>query len=107
MDFDFHKSTLRLPLMVAFQILVLVQNITIHRCVIDDGASTCIMSKNVWQKLGYPELKPSIITLRAYNGHPSTHVDLYQNVSVYLARKTIHIDIEILDAHLDYNILLG
>ena len=65
------------------------------------------MSKNVWQKLGAPELKPSIITLRAYNGRPSTLVDLFQNVPVCLAGKTVHIEIEVLDTHLDYNILLG
>ena len=45
--------------------------------------------------------------LRAYNGRPSTHVGLYQNVPVFLAGKMVHIDIEVLDAHLDYNILLG
>ena len=65
------------------------------------------MSKNVWQKLGAPELKPSVITLRAYDGRPSTPVSLFQNVRICLAGKTVHIDIEVLDAHLDYNILLG
>ena len=106
MAFDLDKATPRLPSMVAFQIPVLVQNITIHRCVIDEGASTCIMSKNVWQKIGAPELKPFIITLRAYDGRPSTPIGLFQNVPVYLASKMVHIDIEVLDAHLDYNILL-
>ena len=45
--------------------------------------------------------------LRAYDGHPSTPIDLYQNVLVYLAEETVHIEIEVLDAHLEYNILLG
>ena len=65
------------------------------------------MSKNVWQKLGAPELKPSVITLRAYDGWPSTPIGLFQNVPVCLAGKMVHIDIEVLDTHLDYNILLG
>ena len=65
------------------------------------------MSKNVWQKLGAPELKPSVITLRAYDDRPSTPVSLFQNVPVCLAGKMVHIDIEVLDTHLDYNILLG
>ena len=82
MDFDLDKATPQLPSMVAFQIPDLVQNITIRRCVINEGASTCIMSKNVWQKLGYPELKPLVITLRAYNGRPSTPIGLYQNIPV-------------------------
>ena len=65
------------------------------------------MSKNVWQKLGAPELKPSVITFRAYDGPPSTPVGIFQNVLVCLASKTVHIEIEVLDAHLDYNTLLG
>jgi len=44
MDFDLDKAIPRLPSMVTFQILVSVENITIHRCIIDKGASTCIMS---------------------------------------------------------------
>ena len=70
MDFDLGKATPRLPSMVAFQIPVSVQNITIHQCIIDEGASTCIMSKKVWKKLGSLELKPLDITLRAYDGRP-------------------------------------
>ena len=70
MSFDLDKSTPRLPSMVAFQIPVSVQKITIHECIIDEGASTCIMSKNVWHKLGSPELKPSDITIKAYNERP-------------------------------------
>ena len=47
MAFDLDKATPRLPSMVTFQIPVLVQNITTHRCIIDEGASTCIM----WRKV--------------------------------------------------------
>ena len=65
------------------------------------------MSKNVWQKLGAPKLKPFVITLRAYDGWPSSPISLFQNVPVCLAGKMVHIDIEVLDTHLDYNILLG
>ena len=65
------------------------------------------MSKKFWQKLGSLELKPSDITLRAYDGFPSAPVGLYQNVIVCLAGKMVLIDIEVLDAQLDYSILLG
>ena len=64
------------------------------------------MSKNVWQNLGAPELKPFVITLRAYDSRPSTSVGLFQNVLVCLAGIMVHIDIKVLDAHLDYNIIL-
>jgi hypothetical protein len=42
---------------------------------VDEGASTCIMSKIIWQKLGSLELTPSAITLWAYDGPISTQGD--------------------------------
>jgi hypothetical protein len=62
------------------------------------------MSKSVWQKLGSPELIPSTITLRAYDGRPSSLEGIFPNVPVELGGKTILIDIEVIDAPLDYNI---
>ena len=64
------------------------------------------MSKNVWQKLGSPELKASVIMLQPYDSRSLTPICLYQNVPVCLAGNKIHIDIEVLDTHLDNNILL-
>jgi hypothetical protein len=66
--FDLDSCKPRLLTLVAIQIPVKIRNITVHRCIIDEGASTCIMSKTVWQKLGSLELIPSTITLRAYDG---------------------------------------
>jgi hypothetical protein len=63
------------------------------------------MSKNVWKKLISPELIPSAITLRAYDGRPSSPEGLFQNVPIELGGKTILIDIEVIDTPLDYNIL--
>jgi hypothetical protein len=105
--FDLDSCEPRLPTLVAIQIPVKIWNITVHRCIIDEGASTCIMSKTVWQKLGSPELIPSAITLRAYDGRPSSPEGLIQNVPMELRGKTILIDIEVIDAPLDYHILFG
>jgi hypothetical protein len=52
--FELDSYEPRLPTAVAIQIPVKIQNITVHQCIIDEGASTCIMSKIVWQKLGSP-----------------------------------------------------
>jgi hypothetical protein len=65
------------------------------------------MSKTVWQKLGSPELIPFAINLRAYDRQPSSPEGLFQNVPVKLGGKTILIDIEVINAPLDYNILFG
>jgi hypothetical protein len=105
--FDLDSCEPHLPAVVAIQIPVKIRNITIHRCIIDEGASTCIISKTVWQKLGSLELIPSAITLRAYDGRPSSPKGLFQNVPVELGGKNILINIEVIDAQLNYNILLG
>jgi hypothetical protein len=63
------------------------------------------MSKTVWQKLDSPELIPSSITLRDYDGHPYSPQGLFQNVPVEFEGKTILIDIEVINAPLNYNIL--
>jgi hypothetical protein len=65
------------------------------------------MFKSVWQKFCSPELIPSSITLRAYDTRPSSPEGLFQNVPVELGGKTILIDIKVIDAPLDYNILFG
>jgi hypothetical protein len=66
--FDLDSGEPHPPALITFQIPVKIRNITVHRCIIDEGASTCIMSKTVWKKLGSPELIPSAITLHAYDG---------------------------------------
>jgi hypothetical protein len=65
------------------------------------------MSKIIWKQLGSPKLIPSSITLQAYDGRPPKPKGLYQNVPVELGGKTILIDIEVIDAQLDYNVLFG
>jgi hypothetical protein len=54
--FDLDNSEPHLPSLVSFEILVTIWNITIHMCIINEGASTCIMYKRIWQKLGSLEL---------------------------------------------------
>jgi hypothetical protein len=102
--FDLDSEEPFLPTLVSFQIPVKIHNITVHWCIIDEGASTCIMSKPVWKKLGSPELVPFTITLRSYDGRPSSREGLFQNVPIELGAKTILIDIEVINAPLDYNI---
>jgi hypothetical protein len=103
--FDLDSGEPLLPALISFQIPVKIWNITVHRCIIDEAASTCIMSKTIWKKLGSPELIPSSITLLAYDGRPSSPEGLFQNFPFELGGKTILIKIEVIDAPLDYNIL--
>jgi hypothetical protein len=98
--FDLYSGETCLPTLVAFQIPVKVRKIIVHRCIIDEGASTCIMSKLVWEKLESPEIVPSAITLRAYNDRPSSPEGLFQNILIEIGGKTILIDIEVIHSHL-------
>ena len=65
------------------------------------------MSTFIWQKLGSPPLQPSTTALRAYDGRSAQPQGLLTNVPVQLASKTVLIDIEVINAQLDYNLLLG
>ena len=73
----------------------------------DEGASTCVVSTLVWQKLGSPILQPSSTTLRAYDGHPTKSQGILPHVTITLAGKTVLIDTEVFNAQLDYDLLLG
>ena len=64
------------------------------------------MSTLVWQKLGSPILQPSSTTLRVYDGHPTKSQGILPHVPITLSEKTVLIDIEVVNAQLDYNLLL-
>ena len=79
----------------------------INRCIINEGETTCIISSNVWKRLGSPNLVSSSISLCAYDGRSSQPRGLYQNVPINLGGKMVMIDIDVINAQLDYNILVG
>ena len=65
------------------------------------------MPTSIWQKMGSPPLQPSSTALRAYDGRSAQPQGLLTNVPVQLAGKTVLINIEVINAQLDYNLLLG
>ena len=96
-----------LPASVTFQIPVKIQNANVSRCIIDEGASTCVMFTLVWKQFRSLELASSVITLRAWDGHASKPIGLFHNCPITLVGKMICVDIEVIDAPLDYNIILA
>jgi hypothetical protein len=62
-----------LPYHVAFQIVVAHPTKTfthnIFFIVVDEGASTCVMSLACWKAIGQPELSPSPTHFTAFDGH--------------------------------------
>ena len=65
------------------------------------------MSTFVWKKLRSPTLQPSTTTLRAYDGCTTQQQGILKNVLIELAGKTMLIDNEVVNAQLDYNLVLG
>jgi hypothetical protein len=63
----------RLPYHVAFQIVVAHPTKTFTRnifhTVVDEGASTCVMSLACWKAIGQPKLSLSPTLLTAFDGH--------------------------------------
>jgi hypothetical protein len=70
-NLDDHQPQLSHQL--AFQIDVVVPNQQIHRTILDEGASTCVMSLACWKGLKSPALNKSPTMLCAFDGrsfHP-------------------------------------
>jgi hypothetical protein len=65
-NLDDHQP--RLSHQLAFQIDVVVHNQQIHRTILDEGASTCVMSLACWKGLKLPTLNKSPMMLRAFDG---------------------------------------
>jgi hypothetical protein len=105
--FDLEDHIPRLPPQLAFQIQVIVSDKNICRTVIDEGASTCVMSITCWKSIGSPPLTESHNTLKAFNGSGFKPYGVLPSLPITLEGKTVNVEVEVFDAPLDYNLLLG
>jgi hypothetical protein len=103
-NLDDHQP--RLSHQLAFQIDVVVHNQQIQRTILDEGASTCVMYLACWKGLKSSSLNKSSRMLRAFDGRGFHPHGLLQSLVVQLGRKIVIIDVEVVDAPLDYNLLL-
>ena len=92
---------------MAFLIQVLIKGKMIHHTVIDKGASTCIMSVACWKAIGSPALSQSPTTLEAFDGRESRPYGILPRLPISLEGKTVEVEVEVVDANLTYNLLLG
>ena len=74
---------------------------------LDEGASTSMLSLSCWKALGSLELVTSPTTLKAFDGLGFQPHGLISTLAVELGGKTVSIQVEAVDAPLDYNLLLG
>jgi hypothetical protein len=105
--FDLGDHIPRLPPQLVFQIQVIVSDKNICRIVIDEGASTCFMSLTCWKDIGSPSLNESQNTLKAFNGSSFKPYGVLPSLPITLEGKTVQVEVEVFDAPLDYNLLLG
>jgi hypothetical protein len=95
-----------LPYHVAFQIHVGYSKYAIKRVVFDEGVATCVMSLIYWKALGSPTLSQSSTMLTAFDGRSFCPHNILPAFLIHLGEKTIEVDVEVVDAPLDYNLLL-
>ena len=105
--FNLSDVKIRLPYHVALSIDVIHGGKTIGRAVVDEGTSTRVMSLTCWKALGSPELVPSNTLLTAFDGRSFLPHGILLAFEIKLAGKAVSIELEVIDAPLDYNLLLG
>jgi hypothetical protein len=105
--FNLNNYASRLSHQLYFQVDVVVHNQQIHRTILDEGASTCVMSLACWKGLKLPTLNKSPMMLRTFDGRVFHAHGLLQSLPIQLGGKTITVDVEAVDAPLDYNLLRG
>lgn len=74
--------------------------------IIDKGASVSIPSSTAWKALGSPSLMPVTQNLLGFNKGTGQPLGILLKVPVTLRRKTIHLNVMIVQGPLDYNLIL-
>jgi len=79
----------------------------IYRTVIDERTSTHIILVSCWKAIGSPCLNQSPNTLKAFDGGGSCPYGILMNLFITLEGNTTELEVQVVDANLNYNILLG
>ena len=95
------------PYHVALLVHVECINNTIKCIVIDEGFAASVMSLACWKVLGFPMLSRSGIMLTHFDGIYFRPHGILPSLEVQFGGKTVSIEVEVVDAPLDYNHLLG
>jgi hypothetical protein len=100
-----------LPYHIEFQIVVSYPTKTftqnIFHMVVDEGASTCIMSLTCWKVIGQSILSPSPTLFTTFDVRSFQPHGIIPSFLMQLGGKTVCVEVEVVDAPLDCNLLLG
>jgi hypothetical protein len=97
----------RLPSSAPFLIRVEVNSTKIYQCIVDEGASTSILSSLVWKVLGSLELVSSSHELLDFDRRPSEYLRVLPHLCISLGEKTFLVDVIMVQGPLDFNMILG
>ena len=82
-------------------------NNTIKHTLIDEGTTSFMMYLAYWKGLGSPTLSKSGTMLTEFDGRYCRSHGIISSLEVQLGGNTVVIEVEVVDATLNYNILLG
>jgi hypothetical protein len=74
--------------------------------VVDEGASTCMISLVCWKAIGQPFLSPSPTLITTFDVHLFRPHGIIPSFLVQLGGKIVCVEFEVVDASLEYNLLL-
>ena len=95
------------PYYVSLLIHVECLNMTFKCTMIDEGTAASVMYFSCLKGLGSLELSQYATMLTTFDGRSFRPHRILPSLKVQLGGKTIAIKVEVVDATLDYNILLG
>ena len=75
--------------------------------IINEEAFVSILSSTGWKSLGSPSLLPEMRNLIGFDKGASRLLGILPNVPIILRRKTIYMNVMVVQGPLDYNLLLG
>jgi hypothetical protein len=108
---DTTDSKPHLPYHVAFQIVVAhptkSSTWNIFHTVVDEGASTCMMSLACCKAIGQPILSPSPTLIMDFDDRSFRPHGIIPSFPIQLRGKTMCVKVEVVNAPLDYNLMLG
>jgi len=97
----------RLSASVPFRIITQIYKMVMAGTIIDEGASVSILSSTAWKVLGSPSLLPKMRNITGFDKGTSRPLGILRNVPITLRRKTIQMNVMVVQGPLDYNLLLG
>ena len=84
LTFDLENFTPRLQHQITLVIQVRINSLNIHRAIVDEGASTCVMSSACWKAIGSPALSSSPNALEAFDGRESKPLGVLESLAITL-----------------------